>query len=48
VEHGRDADPGAEMLGIGGNPQHRLTARGKQQIADRRFVLIGDVGDRRR
>ena len=35
VEHGGDADAGAEMLGIGGDRQHRLRRRPEQQVIDR-------------
>ena len=40
-----DADPGAEVLGIGGDRQHRLGRGLEQQVVDDRLVLIGDVGD---
>ena len=46
VKHRRDTDPGAEMLGVGGDLQDRVCARPHQQIVDLAFVLIGDVGDR--
>ncbi len=45
VEHGGDADAGAEMLRVGGDGQHRLRRRPEQQIVDHRLVLEGDVGD---
>ena len=45
VEHGGDADAGAEMLRIGGDRQHRLRCRPEQQVVDQRLVLEGDVGD---
>ena len=46
VEDGGDADPGAEMLGIGGDRQHGLDRDFEQQIVGDGLVLIGDVGDR--
>jgi len=45
VEHGGDADPGAEMLRVGCDRQHRLGRRAEQQVVDRRLVLEGDIGD---
>ena len=45
VEHGGDADAGAEMLGIGGDREQRLGGGPEQQVVDHRLVLIGDVGD---
>ena len=45
MEHGGDTDPGTEMLGIGGNGQHRLRRRLEQQIVNHRLVLEGDIGD---
>jgi hypothetical protein len=48
VEHGGDADPGAEMLGIGGDRKRGLGRRLEQQVVDDRLVLVGDIGDRRR
>lgn len=46
VEHGCDAHPCAEVLGVGGNPDHRVCARPHQEIVDLPFVLVGDVRDR--
>ena len=43
-----DANPGAEMLGIGGDGQGGLGADPHQQVVDGLFVVIGDVGDGRR
>jgi hypothetical protein len=48
MEHGGEADPGPEMLGVGGNGDQRLGRGLEQDGVDRRLVLVGDVGDRRR
>ena len=48
VEHRGDADAGAEMLGVGRDRAQRLGRRLEQDVVDRRLVVIGDVGDRRR
>ena len=48
VEHGDDADLGAEMLGIGGDGAQRLGGGAEQDGVDRRLVLEGDLGHRRR
>ncbi len=48
MQHGGDADAGAEMLGIGGDGEHGLGAGLEQQVIDHSLVLIGDIGDRRR
>ena len=45
VEHGGDADAGAEVLRVGRDRQHRLRRRPEQQVVDERLVLEGDVGD---
>jgi len=45
MEHGGDADAGAEMLGIGGDGEHGLGRGPEQQIVDNGLVVIGDVGD---
>ena len=45
VEHGGDADAGAEVLGIGSDRHHRLRGRPEQQIVDQGFVLPSDAGD---
>ena len=45
MQHRCHADPGTEMLRIGGNGQKRLCGRLEQQTIDRRLVLIGDVRD---
>jgi hypothetical protein len=46
VEHGGDADPGAQVLGIGGDGEHGVGRGLEQQIVDHGLVLVGDVGDR--
>ena len=46
VQHGGDADAGAEMLGIGCDRQHGLGRGFEQQVVDDRLVLVGDIGDR--
>ena len=48
VEHGGEADAGAEMLGIGGDGDERLGRGLEQDAVDHGLVLVGDVGDRRR
>jgi hypothetical protein len=48
MQHGGEADAGAEVLGIGGDGQQGLGGRLEQDGVDRRLVLVGDVGDRRR
>ena len=48
VEHGEEADLGAEMLGIGGDGAQRLGCRPEQDGVDRLLVLEGDLGDRGR
>jgi hypothetical protein len=45
VQHRGDADPGAEMLRVGGDGRHRLGRGLKQQTVHRSLVLEGDVGD---
>ena len=45
VEHGGDADAGAEVLGIGGDGEQRLGRGAEQQVVDHRLVLVGDGGD---
>ena len=46
VQHGDQADLGAEMLGIGGDDAQRLGRRLEQDAVDDRLVLEGDGGDR--
>ena len=48
VQHRRDADLGAKMLGIGGNGEHGLRRRLEQKPVDFRLVLPGDGADRGR
>ena len=48
VQHGDEADLGAEMLGIGGDRAQRLGRGLEQDGVDRSLVLEGDRGDRRR
>jgi len=43
VQHGGDADPGAEAPGIGGDGERRLGRRLHQEIVDHALVLPGDV-----
>ena len=45
VKHGGDADPGAEMPGIGGDGQHRLRGGLEQQVVEERLVGERDLGD---
>ena len=45
MQHSGDADPRAEVLGIGGDGQHSVRSRAEQQIIDHCLVLEGDVGD---
>ena len=45
VEHGGDADAGAEVLRVCRDRHHRLRRRTEQQIVDDRLVLHGDVCD---
>ncbi len=48
VQHGGDADVGAEVLGVGCNRGQRLGRCREQQAVDLGLVLIGDGADRRR
>src|SRR5271166_6588210 len=43
VQHGGNADPGAEAPGIGGDGERRLGRRLHQQVVDHALVLVGDV-----
>ena len=44
----RDADPGAEALGIGCDRQCRLGRRLEQDVVEDRLVRVGKAGDRPR
>ena len=48
VQHGGEADPGAEVLRVGGDGDERLGRGLEQDIVDHGLVLVGDVADRRR
>src|SRR6266853_3658383 len=45
VEHGGEADAGAQVLRVSADDEQRLGRRAEQQIVDHRLVLIGDRGD---
>jgi hypothetical protein len=45
MEHGCDADPSTEVLGIGGDRYHRLRSRLEQQVVNDRLVVPSNVGD---
>ncbi len=45
VEHGGEADAGAEVLGVGGDGDQGLGGGLEQDVVDHRLVVIGDVGD---
>ena len=42
VQHRGGADPGAEVLGIGGDGEQSLGRGAEQQVVDNRLVLVGD------
>jgi hypothetical protein len=42
---GGDADAGAQMLGVSGDRDQRLSRGLEQQVVDHRLVLVGDIGD---
>ena len=46
VEHGDEADLGAEMLGSAAMVLQRLGGGPEQDVVDHRLVLESDVGDR--
>ena len=46
VQHRGDADPRAEMLGIGRDGDERLGRGLEQDAVDDGLVLVGDVADR--
>jgi len=48
VEHGGDADAGAQVLGVGGDGEGGLGRRLEQEIVDHGLVVVGDIGDRTR
>ena len=48
VQHGDQADLGAQMLGVGGDGAQRLGRGLEQQIIDSGLVLERDRADRRR
>src|SRR5215471_17234465 len=45
MEHGGGADACAEMLGIGGDREQRLSGRSEQEVVDHGLVLVSDRGD---
>ncbi len=45
VKHRGDADPGAEVPGVGGNREHCIGRGLEQQVIDQRLVVEGDRGD---
>jgi hypothetical protein len=48
VQHGGEADASAEMRGVGGDGDECLGGGLEQDAVDRRLVMVGEVGDRRR
>ena len=46
VQHGGEADIGAEMLGVGGDRGEGLGGGREQQAVDLGLVLVGDGADR--
>ena len=46
VQHGDEADPGAQVAGIGGDGLERRGGGPEQDVADHALVLEGDGGDR--
>src|SRR5215468_6512699 len=45
MEDGKDADAGAEVLGIGRDGDDGLGRGLEQDVVDRSLVVVGDVGD---
>ena len=45
VQHGDEADLGAEALGVGGDLEQRLRGGAEQDVVDRLLVLQGDRGE---
>ncbi len=48
MQHGGDADLGAQMFAIGGNRKQCFRCRLEQRVVDHRLVGVGDAGDLRR
>jgi hypothetical protein len=46
MEHGDNADAGAQMLGVSGDRECGLGRRLHEQAIDHTLVLIGDVAER--
>ena len=46
MKHRHDPDLGTQMLWVGSNPDHRVSARAHQEIVDLALVLVRDVSDR--
>ena len=45
VQHGEEADLGAQVLGIGSDGAQGLGGGAEEQAVDERLVLIGDGGN---
>jgi len=48
MQHGGDANAGAEVLGLGRDRDQGLGRGLEQQVVDDGLVLVGDIGDRTR
>ena len=48
VQHRGEPDPGAEVLGVGGDGQQGLGRRLEQGVVDHGLVLVGDQANLRR
>ena len=48
VQHGEEADLGAEVMRVGSDRAERLGGGAKEQTVDNGLVLGGDLGDHRR
>ena len=48
VKHGCQAEPSAEVFGIGADGEQGVGGGLEQKVVDERLVVIGDVGDRGR
>ena len=46
MKHGRDPNPYAQMLWVGGNLDHRVRTCPHQQIVEFAFVLVRDICNR--